>query len=398
MNSTTTEPHRTGELSGNSDSELYNEWKSKSKVQLRSKIEGNYIKRANKSVNIINSVIQQYIPATARLPPFQLPSHAIRHSLDQLFEKINTWRGVDSTLLHRKLNTFQEYFLRCDNWWNRYKPEWIGDFFFYPLFNEYITQYITHNHVDHHELLQFIILKRIFLSEIKFRRSKAQPLLLDQCYTKSCLLQRFLIDIGKQHSVEWVPPPNVNDTKHYRNTIRKYGHSWIDRLVQHTLHSMGVNDINKVDFVCTAAPMQQAIPLPDHQCYCNCVHRCSSCNGVISSRPYMMYSPQSTQCSESTTCQNTCTESEHSIYRAMVDPPVHHYDNNNYNRPSATYRHNPYGRHWSPQRTMSLPPSPDYAPFQPFPCYDDQSVFYPTAASVAFGLNGEESRGKHNVQ
>ena len=48
--------------------------------------------------------------------------------------KLKHWSGVDVKACKNKINTWQEYWDRADNWFNRNKGQWFGDYLFYPLF------------------------------------------------------------------------------------------------------------------------------------------------------------------------------------------------------------------------------------------------------------------------
>ena len=103
-----------------------------------------------------------------------------------------------------------------DNWWNRYKAEWIGDYLFFNILQNALYEYIcsvTRGYLEHEEnatnnLLYFTALRKILFSEVTFTRSRAQPLILDQCFIKSTYLQQFFLHLGAQHGVSWAIPPN----------------------------------------------------------------------------------------------------------------------------------------------------------------------------------------------
>eukprot|EP01084_Bolivina_argentea_P251164 421143_1 len=46
---------------GNTTNQIHNEWKCKSQRELKTKIQGNYVERANRSVQTINTILKQYI-------------------------------------------------------------------------------------------------------------------------------------------------------------------------------------------------------------------------------------------------------------------------------------------------------------------------------------------------
>eukprot|EP01083_Nonionella_stella_P290576 988723_1 len=227
---------------GNTTNQIHNEWKCKSQRELKTKIQGNYVERANRSVQTINTMLKQYI--NTNIPMFALSRLSITNTLRSLFYKVDEWQGVDISATRSTLKTFNQYMKRADNWWQRYKAEWIGDYFFTILFTNDLIQYInsiTHNNncilckqqlnnkpynTNYDQLLLFLIIKALMHSEVKFKRSKKQPLILDQCYSKSTKTQEYFTLIGNQHSVEWVLPPNVTETKNYRNIIRKYAQHW----------------------------------------------------------------------------------------------------------------------------------------------------------------------------
>ena len=108
----------------------------------------------------------------------------------------------------------------ADNWWNRYKAEWIGDFFFYPLLQDALSAHVMkciqkeyrYGHIFQNvtvELLYFIAIKQILHSQITFNRARPQPIILDRSFDKSECLIQFFCYLGNQHGVDWAIPQNA---------------------------------------------------------------------------------------------------------------------------------------------------------------------------------------------
>ena len=196
-------------------------WKHNSRLKLKDKIKSNVDLRGSKCEEIINYTLKQAFMNIYNnnyhltLPQWTAKS-LINKSLSSMYNKVDNWKGVDILAMNKLPSTFTEYHKRADNWWNRYKAEWIGDFYFYPLLNSELGSFlaqISNNNTIVCELLYFMILSAIINSEIHYHRAKAQPLILDQSFIKSKDLEQLFHNIGCNHAVNWDIPINDSDVK-----------------------------------------------------------------------------------------------------------------------------------------------------------------------------------------
>ena len=209
--------------------EKYAEWTQKSRAKLKPKIKNNYEERRQTSIDIINRSIHSHFP-NSTISTFAISESTTAKAIKNFYHKVDSWRGVDLTTVKDKGKLskweWKDYHQRADNWWNRYKAAWIGDFLFYPLFHKGIDHFIEYNGCEYceekaadtdtktntgtdtinynHELLKFMLIKDIMnpQSLVKFDRSRKQPLILDQSYTKSELEQLFK-EIGQKYDIEF---------------------------------------------------------------------------------------------------------------------------------------------------------------------------------------------------
>eukprot|EP01084_Bolivina_argentea_P251163 421142_1 len=207
------------------------EFKYKSKLELKQKIKSNLEKRGAKLTEITNTLISQIIPNTKLFYSHNLLISSVNNVI---LAKVDEWKGVNVDAMHKLPNTFNEYHKRADNWWNRYKAEWIGDYLFYPFFKTELIKYlsnITNNHIIM-ELIYFMIFKQVINAEIYYHRTKGQPLLLDQSFLKSKHLKQLFDNIGHRNQKQWSIPINTNINGRYRITVRNYVKTWVSAILE----------------------------------------------------------------------------------------------------------------------------------------------------------------------
>ena len=201
----------------------YKEWTDQSRTKLKKKISDNYNHRLIACTKTINKSLQKNFPKS-NVSVFKIPESTMNAALAKLYHEVDTWPGVDLSTVRqtkKKLSEwkFEDYFQRADNWWNRYKSIWIGDHLFYPLFHTEIAMFIKYNGCEYcaqagsadiknldQELLIYVLIRDIMNAEIKFERAKKLPLILDQSYTKSELLQRLFKRIGDKYDIQFAMP------------------------------------------------------------------------------------------------------------------------------------------------------------------------------------------------
>ncbi len=207
----------------------YEEWKEQSRVELKQKIRHNYNERLKASIKTINKSLNKYFP-NSKVSIFNISDQDINTALQQFYQRVNMWGGVDLSTVRGDITKWQfnAYHKRADNWWNRYKAAWIGDYLFHPLFNQQIDHFIKYNGCRYcaataaeqsddiktdnldHELLKYMLIRDIMHSLVKFERTRKMPLILDQSYTKSEYLQELFKEIGDKYGIEFKMPSNLS--------------------------------------------------------------------------------------------------------------------------------------------------------------------------------------------
>ena len=61
-------------------------------------------------------------------------------ALNKLFTKFEEWSGVDIKACKNAVQNWGQYWDRADNWFNRNKGEWFGDYYFAPIFRDHLKQ------------------------------------------------------------------------------------------------------------------------------------------------------------------------------------------------------------------------------------------------------------------
>ena len=107
--------------------ESYEEWMEKSKIKLREIIKSNYTDRLEECTKIINQSMKEFYPNEI-IPPFQISQSNINTALRKFYKHVNDWNGVDLHSIRKPMPTFQSYFQRANNWWNRYKSSWCVNY------------------------------------------------------------------------------------------------------------------------------------------------------------------------------------------------------------------------------------------------------------------------------
>eukprot|EP01083_Nonionella_stella_P128368 388969_1 len=154
-----------------SNTEKFVEWKEKAKTKLKNTIESNLNRRNIKLAQIVTATTKHMYSAQC----------LISASLSNIFTRVDEWRGVNISAMHTAPKTFEEYYRRADNWWNRMKAQWLGDYYFYPFFHTDLHQFmanIPNNHSTSNEHMYFRILHAIFNTEIHYPRARPYPLIL----------------------------------------------------------------------------------------------------------------------------------------------------------------------------------------------------------------------------
>eukprot|EP01083_Nonionella_stella_P119071 355755_1 len=232
------------------------EWKQKSKIELKKKIKSNLERRGAKLAEIVNKTMRDIVVGNTQLRVYSAQP-LVSASLDDIFSRVDDWSGVNIVSLTKKPLTFEQYHKRADNWWNRCKAEWIGDYYFYPFFRDVLDQFITNStHHCHeptvHELIYFVIFSNVINAEIHYHRSRPQPLVLDKSYIKSKDLNHLFHKFGVRTCIPWQIPSKTDSVDalctslvfctfnlfifqnkgNYRNIVRQFAKQWARNLLQ----------------------------------------------------------------------------------------------------------------------------------------------------------------------
>ena len=195
-------------------------WLKDYKPLLREKMIQNINTRKTESEDTINKVIsetletqmdiKELVPQTAldqhdKIKPISIETDVER----QFLSKLDKWTGLE-----KKCKDWKQYQDNGDGWFNRYKAQWFGDWFFYPLLAtilpQYLQQLIEYN--PKHSLnakrkkavynfLYFSVLAAIIGAEVPFARTKYLPLISKQAFIQNrCrdTLQKLFINLGNQ--------------------------------------------------------------------------------------------------------------------------------------------------------------------------------------------------------
>eukprot|EP01084_Bolivina_argentea_P010548 19662_1 len=118
------------------------QWLEKCKPMIKNKMTENIDIRAEKMNQVVNHTIQTvgYPFILPQVPIFEVPSTLTQSAKQELWNKVDFWTGLGC--FRKQSCDFKTYKKNSDNWWNRHKAEWIGDYFFYPLLTDVIPNHI----------------------------------------------------------------------------------------------------------------------------------------------------------------------------------------------------------------------------------------------------------------
>ena len=204
-------------------------------MKLKKTIKDNDNKRREKATEIIRKFLLQSFPdSNVNVSLFKI--HQSDAVLQEYYAQVDKWKGVDLSSVRQKEEIpkwkWEDYLKRADNWWNRYKAKWVGDKIYYPLFKTGIGQFIMYNGCHscaraagsrsdnkssdgpdyNHELLKAMIMKEVMKTpdihgkvqyQVSFPRSRSQPMILRQSYSKAELLMELFRAIGRRYKVEY---------------------------------------------------------------------------------------------------------------------------------------------------------------------------------------------------
>ena len=106
--------------------DMYSIWRSKCIATMKDKLRLNVAARSKKLEEVVNDCIMninkelQINGVDNELNRFQLSDNLILSSLEEMYNKLDSWNGVNISSCKKVPNSFDEYWYIADNWWNRY--------------------------------------------------------------------------------------------------------------------------------------------------------------------------------------------------------------------------------------------------------------------------------------
>eukprot|EP01084_Bolivina_argentea_P210088 357720_1 len=208
---------------------LYNKWKCDGLNKMKEKARYNVHHRSNKIKHVVNDIVRGL--TGNQCYPFTINDEFEEVALNKLFTKFEEWTGVNINACKNGIVDWSEYWDRADNWLNRNKGQWFGDYYFYPIFNTHLKQYcqdVADSNYPHHtrkrqcfySLIYAEILKRVSSENIRFKQTRPQSLVIDQSLIQSNLLQTFSIKFAASNGAIWTLP-KTKSAKLYRESLRE---------------------------------------------------------------------------------------------------------------------------------------------------------------------------------
>ena len=125
----------------------YEEWKAKSKKELKNKLKENLNKRANVLEEQVNKSRRETFKLISNLnagdnilpiksPGFIIPENILIRGFDTMSNKIDLWKGVNVHDCKEEPQKYTDYFRKGNNWLDRQKGKWFGQYIFYPILLE----------------------------------------------------------------------------------------------------------------------------------------------------------------------------------------------------------------------------------------------------------------------
>ena len=173
----------------NVDDDQFEEWRLRCIESMKAKMESNVAARSRRVEEVVNECIgrihrELQISDEGDDRRFTIPHDVMTQSLRSMSQRLDEWNGVKLLWCKRVPRCFASYHLIGENWWNRQKGSWFGDFYFLPLFQCLAASGFS-------DLVFIHILSAIMESNITFKRSRPQPLCPDQSLQKSADLKAY---------------------------------------------------------------------------------------------------------------------------------------------------------------------------------------------------------------
>ena len=182
------------------DERQFAEWRLQCIAAMKDKMESNLRARSRRVEEVVNERIDrlhrelQIDTENLQKYRFAIPEDVMAQSLWSMSHRLEGWNGVRIVSCKRIPRCFASYHLIGENWWNRQKGSWFGDFYFLPLFQcigSFCETLNVSEYTQYSDLLFIHILSAVMESNITFKRSRPQPLCPDQSLQKSLELKRF---------------------------------------------------------------------------------------------------------------------------------------------------------------------------------------------------------------
>eukprot|EP01083_Nonionella_stella_P076333 207954_1 len=148
------------------------------------------------------------IPYTNRFK-FTVPSAITDTTLRLLYEKIDTWQGVEIARLKVSITLYRDYFDKAKKWWDQVKNSILGDAFWVPIFNQ--TQHFVYG-----SSIRYLHILHAFVhGEVKYNNTRLQPLVSGRTVMKSTQIHRHLLSVHSSLNIEeWMKEQMANSGKY----------------------------------------------------------------------------------------------------------------------------------------------------------------------------------------
>ena len=183
----------------------------------------------NNAVTILHSKLQIDIVINDE-SRFILDRILTQETIESVKLVFQSWNGVNYRACKSVPASEAKYWEIADNWWNRQKHKVFGEDFFCKLFKQ-LSQY-SHKislkiypssddikyRLSYQSLLYIQLIRSILCANIKFHRTKLQPLIFDQSLERSQSLKNFLMKLGLENNIEWkLPAKSAQHNSHNNN-------------------------------------------------------------------------------------------------------------------------------------------------------------------------------------
>ena len=83
---------------------------------------------------MIITEIERIMKKDLKYNNFSVSQEIRNHTLSQLNNKINAWKGLQIGRIKTNLNEYEKYYKKGKSWWDQTKRKTFGSIFWFPLF------------------------------------------------------------------------------------------------------------------------------------------------------------------------------------------------------------------------------------------------------------------------